>query len=257
MANLKLKLDKAEFDGLEEGFKGLYTEKDGVYTLGVDGIEDTSGLKSALDSERKAHKQAEQTAKAWEKLGKTPEEILALIAKSDDDEKKRLEGKGEWEKLKEQLNTSHAQAIAEKDKELAGKDQAIDRLVVDSQVTAAIAKNEGNTVLLLPHVKSRCKVVNDNGNYSVQVIAEDGKTPLLDTKGNPISVDDFVKSLRENEIFQACFKPTGASGGGAKGSDGGGGKPFTITAKDATDNRKYRAAKEAAEKAGVDLEIVD
>ena len=59
---LKLTLDS--LDGLDDGVKSLYAEKDGKYRLDVEGIEDTSGLKSALEKERTARRELEKRAKA-------------------------------------------------------------------------------------------------------------------------------------------------------------------------------------------------
>ena len=49
---LKAVLTKEEFDGLEDSLKKLYVEKDGKYLLDAEGVEDVSGLKSALEKER-------------------------------------------------------------------------------------------------------------------------------------------------------------------------------------------------------------
>ena len=256
--SLKLKIDKAAWEGLDEGFRGLYEEKDGEYVLAVEGVEDTTGLKSALEKERTERAKFEKNSKAWEKFGKTPEEIQKLIDQAAELERKKLEEKGEWEKLKEQMAKQHADALAEKDKALAEKDRAIEAYLIDSRATEAISKNDGNARLLLPHVKSRCRVVNENGKYSVQVMTQDGSAPMVDSSGNPLSIEDFVKSMRDDEDFQGAFKARGGTGSGSKGGGAPApGKPYTISRADARDNRKYVAAKEAAAKAGQTLEIVD
>ena len=46
MTGLKLTVDS--LDGIDETIKGLYVEKDGKFVLPVEGIEDTTGLKTAL-----------------------------------------------------------------------------------------------------------------------------------------------------------------------------------------------------------------
>jgi hypothetical protein len=73
MAKLKLVLDSIE--GLDETTREMYVEKDGKFHLDVDGIEDTGGLKSALQKERKDRADLEKKVKRWEALGKTDEEI--------------------------------------------------------------------------------------------------------------------------------------------------------------------------------------
>ena len=94
---LKLKLTADEHKGLDEGIKGLYEEKDGFFVLSVDGIEDTSGLKSALEKERKARSDYEKAVKAYQGLGKSPEEITALMGEL---QKIKESGMSEAEKIK-------------------------------------------------------------------------------------------------------------------------------------------------------------
>ena len=71
--SLKLKVNADEYKGLPEGIRGFYEEKDGSYVLGVEGVEDTSGLKSALEKERKTARELEKLAKQYQGLGKSPE----------------------------------------------------------------------------------------------------------------------------------------------------------------------------------------
>ena len=76
---LKDTLTADEFKGLDEGVRGLYVEKGGSYLLDVEGREDVSGLKSALEKERAAAKTFREQIKAWEALGATPDEISAML----------------------------------------------------------------------------------------------------------------------------------------------------------------------------------
>ena len=61
----KLKTELESLDGLDDALKGLYVEHDGKFVLDAD-IPDVSGLKSALDKERKAARDAEAKRKAFE-----------------------------------------------------------------------------------------------------------------------------------------------------------------------------------------------
>ena len=76
---LIVELKKEGWEQLPDAIKELYQEKDGTYTLEIEGLEDTSGLKSALEKERANVKERDKKIKAWETLGKTPEEIAALL----------------------------------------------------------------------------------------------------------------------------------------------------------------------------------
>jgi len=257
---LKLKVTKTEFDSLDEGIRGLYEAKEDGYMLAVEGIEDVSGLKGALAKERADREKYAKQVKGWEALGKTPEEITELLVKQQEDEKKKLESKGEYDKLVAQINESHQKALGAKDKEIEAMSRTLEKHLIDAAVISAISDEGGNAKLLLPHVKDRVKVVkSDDGDYAVNVLLPDKSAPLVGNDGKPLSISAFVKSLKEDEVFQVAFKATGKGGSGAlPGSqNGGGASPFKITRTDMRDVRKYKAVKDAAEKAGADVEIID
>ncbi|MDR1978865.1 MAG: hypothetical protein LBQ42_09045 [Synergistaceae bacterium] len=76
---LKYNVTAEEHGGLGEGIKELYAEKDGVFVLAVEGIDDASALKGALEKERAAAKEYKKQVAAWEAIGKKPEEISEII----------------------------------------------------------------------------------------------------------------------------------------------------------------------------------
>lgn len=67
---MALKLTVDNLESIPEDLRGYYTEKEGKYHLNVEGVQDTKGLKSALDKERKAHEDLEKQTKAWENSGR-------------------------------------------------------------------------------------------------------------------------------------------------------------------------------------------
>ncbi len=58
---MALQLKRDNLTDLDESLHSLYTEKDGVYHLNVDGIEDTGALKRAKEHEIAARKAEQQT----------------------------------------------------------------------------------------------------------------------------------------------------------------------------------------------------
>lgn len=221
---LKLKLNKAEWEQLEEGIRGLYEEKGEDYTLAVDGIEDTTGLKSALQKERAEREKYAKLVKSWEATGKTPEEISTLITELEHNEAAKAEKAGEWDKLKSQLLETHKKELSKKDEETAKMKATLERYLVDATATAAIAELKGIPQLLLPHVKSAVKVVEDNGEYTVQVVDGAG-TPRINNKGESLSIKELVEEMRQSEIFGRAFEPTGITGSGASGARNNAGAP--------------------------------
>lgn len=218
--SLKLKVTKDEYAALAEGIRGLYEEKDDAFVLGVDGIEDTAGLKSALEKERKAARDLERLAKQYQGLGKSPEEIAELVRAQEDAEKAKLEQKGEWDKLRGQMLEKHSQDISKKDDEIKRMRSALESYLVDAAATAAIAEFKGSPLLLLPHVKNSVKVIEESGQFLVRVVAPDG-TPRVNAKGEFIGIKDLVGEMKSNELFGRAFEGTGANGGGMPANQGG------------------------------------
>lgn len=254
---LKLKIKAAEWEKLDEGIKGFYSEDGGDYILAVDGIEDTSGLKSALEKERKLRTEYEKSFKPYQGLGKSPEEILELLKAQEEAEKGKLEQKGEWDKLKAQLLETHKKEMIAREEEVMKMKATLESYLVDANATEAIASLKGVPQLLLPHVKSAVKVIEEDGKYQVRVIGKDG-SQRMNSKGEFLGIKDLVSEMRDSEIFARAFEGSGTSGSGApanRSTTGGG--SITLSREDAKDPMKYRSAKAMAEKAGQELKIAE
>ncbi len=217
---LKLVLDS--LDGVDDAVKALYTEDGGKFRLAVDGVEDTSGLKTALSKANQEAAERRKQLKSWNDLGLSPEEIQDLVeAKRKSDEDKAAKA-GEWDKLKVQLNASHQEELRKERELVAAKDKAIQKHLLDSQATAAIAAAKGVPQLLLPIVRQHLRVVEQNGDYSLQVIDAAG-TQRINGKGDPLSINDLVAEMRASEVYGRAFDGTGQSGGGTPPSGNGSG----------------------------------
>lgn len=253
--SLKLKVTADEWGSLDEGIKGLYEEKDGGYVLSIDGLEDTNGLKSALEKERKARSEYEKAVRKYEGLGKSPDEIAELVKAQEESEKSKLEQKGEWEKLKAQLLESHKKELAARDEAVQKMKGTLESYLVDAAATEAIAAAKGIPQLLLPHVKSAVKVIEEDGKYQVRVVGPDG-SPRMNAKGEFLGIKDYVSEMRESEVFSRAFDGSGTTGSGTPANRGQT-RPgsFILSREDARDPMKYRAAREAAAKAGQELQI--
>lgn len=220
-------------DSLETVAEALRTQykptEDGKFRLDLDGYEDPIGLKSALDKERKAAKDATRHAGQWASLGKTPDEIQALIeAQRKSEEDKAVKG-GEWEKLKQQMNEAAQKERAGLEQRLLGKDKAIEKYLIDAQATTAITELKASAALLLPHVKGFVKVVEDGGEFSVRVVDAAGN-PRVNAQGDFLSIRDLVSEMRLNPVFAPAFPSSGTTGGGASGGGTSGAKTITEAA---------------------------
>ena len=81
-----LKYQIENLDGVEESLHSFYEQTEGGYRLKVDGVEDVSGLKSALEKERNGNKDAKTRLAELEKA-------------REDAEKKALEEQGKYKEL--------------------------------------------------------------------------------------------------------------------------------------------------------------
>ena len=212
-------------DSLEsapEAVRALYVPVGDKFKLDVTGIEDTTGLKSALEKERTTARELEKQSKQWKALGKTPEEIQSLLTSQTTAESDKLAQAGEWDKLRNQQNDLHAKAIAAMTETVAAKDRAVSKNVVDAQAIAAIAAGKGNTDLLMPFVRGALKAVEVDGEYAVRVVNDKGE-PRVDAKGAFLSVVDLVAEMRQDTKYSPLFQASGASGGGMSQSGSGAG----------------------------------
>lgn len=219
---MALQLSVDTLDGVDEALHSLYTPKDGRFVLDVDGIEDTSGLKKALDAERKRADAEAKQAKAWKTLGKTPAEIEELLESQRKAEEDKLNKAGEWDKLRAQMNEKHQAELAKKDEALGGMRKALERHLVDATATAAIAAADGVPDLLLPHVQKHVRVIEDNGEFSVKVVDAKGD-PRVNAKGDLLAIADLVSEMKTSDIYGRAFKGSGQSGSGTPPGPGGGG----------------------------------
>lgn len=122
-------------------------------------------------------------------------------------------------------NLAQIQAAAEKkikevteakDKEIAAMNSTLTEYLVDrealSELTAAKAKN-GN--VLLPHVKSKLKVVKDEaGKYVVRAVDETG-TPRYNSAAQLMGVRDIVAEVKAMPDYAFAFESEASSGTGA------------------------------------------
>lgn len=162
-----------------------------------------------------------------------------------------------------QLLDKHQGEVKTLNENLTVTTKQLERALIDQQATMAIAENNGSPELLLPIIRSTTRMVRgDDGEHRVEVIGSDGNSRLSQKPGSGtehMTISEYVELLREDDKFGRAFESSGASGSGATQSDSRGsnsnGKPYLLSKADSKDPHKYRAAKEAADKAGRELQI--
>src|SRR4051794_12788266 len=99
---MPLALIVEKLDAVPEALRGEYTEKDGKFYLNVDGLDahpDTAGLRNALKAERATNQGVKDKISAWEKLGKAPEEIEALLTAERTKAEEALKKAGKFDEV--------------------------------------------------------------------------------------------------------------------------------------------------------------
>lgn len=210
---LKYQLDSVT--DLDESVQGLYTEKDGKYVLGIEGlppVEDVDGLKRKVDELLTEKKEAAKRAK-------DAEEAAARVA----EESARKSGDTEA------LEKSWQEKLTKRERELQDQLDAMQGSVTSMTVDSVAAKlaNDlalpGSADLLMPHIKSRLAAEQRDGKFVTVVKDKDGKPSAF-------SIDDLRNEFASNPAFAPVIVGSKASGGGASGGNGSGGAaPRTVT----------------------------
>lgn len=233
-------------DAVPEAVREFYVEKDGVWIpdleqVGDYGLGDHGKLSRALSTEREANR----TAKAEAASARTERDTLQT----------QIDGMGEWgtdDKRQAAIDAAvapHKRRFDENETKLKTRagvlEGVVDTELRTNRAAAAIAKHAKDpraVKALLPIVTARTRVVETDGSFGVQVLDEDGKTPMLSRSdsGSNMGIDEFVGDvLGKDETYALLFRGHKASGtddpgdtgtGGGKGSEGG--KPRTIDSSD-------------------------
>lgn len=208
------------FDNLEmipEEYRGLYAENDDKTAVELNGVLakklDVSGLTSALDKERKANAAHTRNMKEWTNIGETPEVVTTKIKELEELSQKDKEGKVNWDKLRIDLEKGYKTQLDAKDEEGKKKDKSLARYLINAEATAAISELKGSSTLLLPHVKDSVKVIEENGEYVVRVVDEQG-----DARGNKtggfMNVRELVQEMKTDAQFLRAFDSDKKPGSG-------------------------------------------
>lgn len=219
MAKLQAVLDK--LDDVPEPLRELYVESDGKYRLDADGVDalvDTSGLKNALEAERKAAKEAKAALKKYD--GLDPDEYLRLKEAADTAEQTKLQTEGKWEEMKDRLTKSHQKELEKFTGEVSKRDRVIEQLTVENELNAAIEK----AGVLPEHRKAVRALLRVEAKPTVTWEGDSPKGQMGD-----VAIAEYVESWAKTDEASHYIAADNASGSGAKGGGGGGGggrKPY-------------------------------
>ncbi|MFO6418423.1 hypothetical protein, partial [Acinetobacter baumannii] len=197
-------------DAIKEEHRALYVEENGKFRLDLEGYEDPKGLKSALQSERDAAKNAKLELQKLQKQfeGIDPEIVKKVFAQIDQDEEAKLIAEGKVneviQKRTEKMREEH-EKLLKAEKERADKAEAyaqkFKQSVIQSQIVQAAIELEAlpeatPDIAFLAQSKfaldenGKAVAVDENGEV---VIGKDGQTPM--------TPKEWVESLREQKPY--------------------------------------------------------
>lgn len=209
---LKFQLDTLE--GVDEAVRALYTEKDGKFVLGIEGLpqqEDVSGLKAKVDELLGEKKLAEKKARDAEEAARLEREEAAR--KSGNVEELERSWSEKYNRRDAELN-----GMLEQERQtLSGqiRDLTVGRTATD--IASALAV-QGSAKALLPHIERRLSVEQRDGKPVVVVLDAQGKLSAA-------TLDELKAEIANDAAFAPLIAGSKASGGGAGGAGGGGGAP--------------------------------
>lgn len=220
-----------------EEFRGLYTEdkEAGKYKLNPHLAQkfDNSKLTSALTKERKTAGEYKAQIEAWQKLGKTPDEVQELLqskAKTDN---------VDLEKIKQQMTADRQKSEDALKSDVNRYKTALEKQLVDAVAIGEIASAKGVPELLLPIIQRQTKVVEEEGGkFSVQVVDAAGD-PRVNGKGEFLGIKDLVNELKQSATYGRAFEGTGQSGSGTQPNNGAGGNKVDFSKMSAQERLKH------------------
>lgn len=183
-------------------------------------VGDTVGLRLRLSEERTARKEAEKALAAYEGI----DDAAAARDALQQLKAGALKGSKEIDEFRKQLEAKVASDLAKKDTTLSALQSQLREQLVESAAQKAIAEAGGNLKLLLPIVRSAVKAeMAQDGRLAVTLVDEGGKELVSKVAGatGPMSIAEFVGTLREQAEYKAAFAGSGTGGSGAAHSAAG------------------------------------
>ena len=220
---------QAEVDSLEsvpEALHELYAEKDGRFRLDLEGVhfpEEVKGLKAKRDELLKEKKKlADRVAGLPDDLQEQLEELATLRTDAETRANAKAEEKGEWDKLKSQLQEGHQKEKDAWEEERGSLEGELDQSLRKDKVTAALIDGEAHVKIMLPHVMGLTRTIEEGGKHKVVVVDEKGER-RLGKDGEDMTIEELVAEMGEDADLAYGFEGSDATGGGAKGRKVAGG----------------------------------
>ena len=237
---LALVVDK--LDTVAEAQRGLYVEKGGKYHLDVDGLEDTAGLKSALQKERDLAKASAKSLKELQEqfTGIDPVKVREMMQRLDNDGEAALIAAGKIDEVVSRRTEKLQKELQKRVDAAADRANKFSQRVLDNHIRMAAAK-AGLHAHAIDDALFRARSMfslNDDGD-AVQ-IGSDGNIVLSKDGRTPFTPAEWLEGMKETAPH---WFPNGSSGGG--GGRGGKGGAGTKDLSHLSPTARINAAREA------------
>lgn len=235
-------------DKVPEQFRALYgtqAGQDGKFAVNPDlskvaeGINGFNRTTKQLREQIKGFKPTDLSPLA--EFGDTPEAIAEAVKA-----KIAEAGGAKGMEVQKQVDAARASIAEANKKELEKRDQRNQALqaqlygmMVDSAAVSAVAEAKGVPELLLPFIKQQVKVVEQDGQFKVQVVDGQGEVRYGAT-GAPMTIKELVTEMKANEKYGRLFESEAPAGGGMR--PGGAQQPRQQAAADRTSTQKIAHA---------------
>lgn len=185
-------------------------------------VAERDALKTNRDEVLTEAKKAKAALKNYD--GVDPTEYRTLKEAAAEAEKKRALAEGNLEAWKKQVTDQHTKEREGDAKKLTKYESAISRRLKQDELRKALVGKADPTMmeLLVEHGSKFIQVRETDDDFE-HVVVDEKNNPLVgDSKGSPMSVEQFVEQKLKAK-FPGAFLGTGSSGGGATKSTGSAG----------------------------------
>lgn len=181
--------------------------------------------KKDFASIKKQLKTANSEAKTYrEKLQSYEQQLEELKQaqqhKDDKDADESRVDRKELEKQRKTLEQKYQKELDQIRAEKEGMQKRLETTLIESAARDAIRAEKGVPELILDQVvKSSVLVQNERGGYDVRIVDDNGE-PDFNDRGEYMTIQEKVQSLKNHEIFGRAFEATVKQGAGLQGQQG-------------------------------------
>lgn len=254
---------RESLDGLTDGEKQHYQEKDGKFYLDIDDKNDdrVQGLirnkNEALAEKEKLQKRVKEleNSNGGEELERAKSRVAELETQLKEAGKSGKYSEEQVQQIKNDIENEYKTKLEEKDQALKSVNDRIATAQRESAIRDALTEagvKKGAVAMMTAYLKDRVDVVEgDTGVFSVRIKKEDGSGHEVSTKDGSVfkSVGELVEEIKSKPDYGFAFEGSKASGGGAEanvntgeGPSGGTGTFSNIKARADLKSHKDKAA---------------